>query len=103
MEERRKHPRRGVYCRVDFTNSQGHASMGLARNVSLGGMFVEHAGGVTVGEVIMAAFTLPNGQPFKTRAEVIRVDHAGFGLRFVDLQERYPTDYLQQLESYCAA
>jgi hypothetical protein len=103
MQERRRHPRKGMYCRVDFLDNQGHVAMGLARNISLGGMFVEYASSVTIGEIIVASFTLPTGQPFKAKAEVVRVDSAGFGLKFVDLHDRYPVDYLQELESFCAA
>jgi hypothetical protein len=103
MEEQRLFPRKAVFCRVDFVDSQGHAAMGLAKNISLGGMFVEYASRLSVGDTIVASFSLPNGQPFKTKAEVVRVDGLGFGLKFVDLHDRYPADYLQQLESFCAA
>jgi hypothetical protein len=103
MEERRQYPRKSVYFRVDFVNTQGNASMGLAKNLSLGGMFVEHAAGLSLGEIITATFTLPTGQPFRTRVEVVRVDTAGCGMKFVDLHDRYPPDYLQNLEAYCTA
>jgi hypothetical protein len=103
VEERRKYPRKPVYFRVDFMDAKGQVSMGLAKNLSLGGMFVEQASGLSLGETITAAFALPDGQPFKTKAEVVRVDATGFGLKFVDLFDRYPPDYLQGLKTYCAA
>jgi hypothetical protein len=103
MEDRRQHPRRPVYFRVDFMNQRGDVSMGLAKNLSLGGMFVEQATGLTLGEVITTAFTLPDGQPYKTKAEVIRAETSGFGLKFVDLFDRYSPDYLRNLENYCTA
>jgi hypothetical protein len=103
MEERRRNPRKSVHLRVDFVDGRGYVAMGLARDISLGGMFVEHTAGLSSGETITATFTLPTGQPFKTRAEVVRVNTAGFGMKFVDLDDRYSPDYLQSLETYCIA
>ena len=103
MEERRRNPRKRVLFRVDFVDGRGYAAMGLAKDISLGGMFVEHPAGLSSGEMITATFTLPTGQPFKTRAEVVRVNTAGFGMKFVDLYDRYAPAYLQSLETYCMA
>jgi hypothetical protein len=103
MEERRKNSRKSGHFRVDFVDGRGRVSMGLAKDLSLGGMFVEQATGLSPGEMITATFTLPTGQPFKTRAEVVRVNPTGFGMKFVDLYDRYAPDYLQSLETYCMA
>jgi hypothetical protein len=103
MEDRRAHSRKPVYFRVDFLNEQGQLSMGLVKNLSLGGMFVEQTPGLALGEILTTAFALPDGQPFKTKAEVVRVDPSGFGIKFVDLSERYPADYLHGLEAFCDA
>jgi hypothetical protein len=103
MEERRAHSRKPVYFRVDVLNEKGHVSMGLMKNLSLGGMFVEQTPGLALGETLTTAFALPDGQPFKTKAEVVRVEPSGCGIKFVDLSERYPADYLQGLEAFCEA
>jgi len=103
MEERRRNPRKSVHLRVDFVDGRGYVAMGLARDISLGGMFVEQTAGLSSGETITATFALPTGQPFKTRAEVVRVNTAGVGMKFVDLYDRYAPDYLQSLETYCMA
>ena len=77
----RIHERVDVIFRVDGVNSRGEAAMGLARNVSAGGAFIETDLRLTAGELMTMTFELL-GQPFKLQAEVVRVMEAGFGVRF---------------------
>ena len=74
--------------RVDGMNSRGEASMGVARNVSVGGAFIETDLHLLPGELMTITFELL-GQPFKLQAEVVRVLQTGFGVRFyVDAQQQ---------------
>src|SRR5215831_19777348 len=74
--------------RVDGINSRGEAAMGVTRNVSAGGAFIETDLSLLPGEQMTITFELL-GQPFKLQAEVMRVLEAGFGVRFyVDLQQQ---------------
>ena len=88
--EHRYQLRTGMTCRVDYADAQGRANVGLLRNISAGGMFIEYTPGLTIGEMVTTAFLLPNGQACKLRAKVIRLTYSGSGLRFVDLSLCYP-------------
>jgi len=84
----RIHERIDSIFRVDGANSRGEAAMGVARNVSLGGAFIETDLRLTPGELMTITFELL-GQPFKLQAEVRRVMDVGFGVRFyVDPQQQ---------------
>jgi hypothetical protein len=84
----RTHERVDVTFRVDGVNSRGEAAMGVARNVSVGGAFIETDLHLLPGEQMTITFELL-GRPFKLHAEVVRVMEAGFGVRFyVDLQQQ---------------
>jgi hypothetical protein len=84
----RTHERVDVTFRVDGVNSRGEAAMGVARNVSAGGAFIETDLHLLPGELITITFELL-GRPFKLHAEVVRVMEAGFGVQFsVDLQQQ---------------
>ena len=85
---RRAHERVDATFRVDGVNSRGEAAMGVARNVSAGGAFIETDLHLLPGELMTMTFELL-GRPFKFQAEVVRVMEAGFGVRFyVDLQQQ---------------
>jgi PilZ domain len=86
--DERTHERVDVAFRVDGINSRGEAAMGMARNVSAGGAFIETDLHLLPGELMTITFELL-GRPFKLQAEVMRVLEAGFGVRFyVDLQQQ---------------
>src|SRR5437762_12787817 len=73
----RVHERVDATFRVDGVNSRGEASMGVARNVSAGGAFIETDLHLLPGELMTITFELL-GRPFKLQAEVVRVMEAGF-------------------------
>lgn len=77
----REHERIAATFRVDGVNSRGEVAMGIARNISLGGAFIETDLHLRLGEVMTITFELL-GQPFKMQAEVIREIEGGFGVRF---------------------
>ena len=77
----RTHERVDATFRVDGVNSRGEAAMGVARNVSAGGAFIETDLHLLPGELMTITFALL-GRPFKLQAEVVRVIEAGFGVRF---------------------
>lgn len=77
----RIHERVDAIFRVDGANSRGEVAMGVARNVSAGGAFIETDLRLIPGELMTITFELL-GQPFKLQAEVMRVMEAGFGVRF---------------------
>ncbi|MBM3225902.1 MAG: hypothetical protein FJZ47_19195 [Candidatus Tectomicrobia bacterium] len=64
----RIHERVEAIFRVDGVNSRGEAGMGVARNVSLGGAFIQTDLHLLPGELMTITFELL-GQPFKLQAE----------------------------------
>ncbi len=95
--ERRYQLRTGMTCRVDYADAQGRANIGLMRDISADGMFIEHTPSLTIGKMVMTAFLLPNGQACKLKAKVIRLIYNGAGLRFVDLSLCYPGGRVHEL------
>jgi hypothetical protein len=86
--DERAHERVDVTFRVDGVNTRGDAAMGVARNVSAGGAFIETDLHLLPGELMTITFVLRE-RPFKLQAEVMHVMEAGFGVRFyVDLQQQ---------------
>ena len=103
---RRKHPRKDTAFRVDFADVHGRAGMGLARNVSFGGMYVAYTPHLEVGERLVTVFTLPSGLPCKMVAHVVRADKAGIGLRFLthyrSRRSRTRNESWEHLKTYCS-
>ncbi len=102
-DERRINPRRNVSLRVDYTDREGRAWFGLARNLSIGGMFLEYTPELSVGDTITAAFVLPSGRPYRFQAQVVYRNHAGAGLAFLKNQLNILSTKLDYLEQFCAA
>jgi hypothetical protein len=79
--------RRAVTFRVDYVTAQGKVLMGMIRNLSLQGMYVESVGRrvapeVVRGDLMTAACVLPSGQPCTLRAVVVHCDRHGCGVQF---------------------
>jgi hypothetical protein len=76
----------------------------MCRDLSQGGMFLEYAPGLSVGETISLAFVLPTGRPCRLDAQVVRTEPIGAGVRFVE-----PNDAARRsrswrdLAAYCEA
>ncbi len=103
VDERRIHPRKNVTLRVDYTDSGGRACLGLARNLSFGGMFLEYTPALTVGDIVTTAFVLPSGRPYRLQARVVHRNETGSGLSFLHDQENELSTRFEYLEAYCAA
>ena len=101
--ERRINPRRDVSLRVDYTDHQGRAWFGLARNLSIGGMFLEYTPELSIGDTITTAFVLPSGRPYRLQAEVVHCNRAGAGLSFLANQTQTLSTKLDYLEQFCTA
>ena len=86
---RRACVRRAVTVRVDYVTADGRAWLGVVRNLSLQGMFLDSAlrhvaHEVAPGNLLTVAFVLPSGRPCKLRAMVIHCGRRGCGVQFLE-------------------
>ncbi|RMF89356.1 MAG: PilZ domain-containing protein [Nitrospinota bacterium] len=99
--ERRHAPRKGVTLRVDYVDEGGRANIGMARNLSPGGLFLEPSTTLSPGETLALAFSLPTGEPVKGKARVVHRQNGGVGLCFVALDQT-PDESLHRLQAVCS-
>jgi hypothetical protein len=81
--------RRAVTLRVDYATANGRGWLGLVRNISLQGMYIDRVScqvmpTVSPGDLLTVAFVLPSGQPCKLHAIVIHGDSRGCGVQFCE-------------------
>ena len=81
--------RRAVSLRVDYATADGRAWLGVVRNLSLQGMYIDSAlrhvaPEVVPGDLLTVAFMLPSGRPCKRRGIVIHGDRRGCGVQFLE-------------------
>jgi hypothetical protein len=81
--------RRAVTLRVDYATADGRGWLGLIRNLSVQGMFIDSAlrhvvHEVAPGNLLTVAFVLPSGRACKLRAIVIHCDRRGCGVAFLE-------------------
>ena len=81
--------RRLVALRVDYATADGRVWLGMVRNLSLQGMFIDSAlrhvaHEVATGELLTVAFALPSGQACKLRAVVVHGNRHGCGVQFLE-------------------
>lgn len=93
--------RRAVTVRVDYATADGRVWLGLVRNRSCQGMYIDSAlrhvaHEIAPGHLLTVAFILPSGRPCKLRALVIHCVHQGCGVQFL---KGYPQS-LAQLTRY---
>ena len=86
---RRACVRRAVTLRVDYATADGRGWLGVVRNLSLQGMYIDSAlchvaHEVAPGNLLTVAFVLPSGRPYKLRAIVIHCDRRGCGVEFLE-------------------
>jgi hypothetical protein len=72
---------------VAYATSQGQLGLGLVRNLSVQGLFLDSACchvqlGVAPGDLLTVAFVLPSGRPCKLRAVVVHCQRQGCGVQF---------------------
>jgi hypothetical protein len=93
--------RQAVTLRVDYATADGQVWLGLIRNLSLQGMYIDSAlrhvaHEVAPGNLITVTFVLPSGRPCKLRAIVIHGGGRGCGVEFLEV----PPQSLAHLSSY---
>ena len=81
--------RRPVALRVDYATADGRGWLGLVRNLSLQGLYIDSAlrhvvHEVAPGNLLTVAFVLPSGRPCKLRAIVIHCARRGCGVEFLE-------------------
>jgi hypothetical protein len=96
--------RRPVTLRVDYATADGRGWLGLIRNLSLQGMYIDKVScqvtpALTPGDRLSVAFVLPSGRPCKLRALVIHGSGRGWGVQFL---EGHPQSFAH-LASYWSA
>jgi hypothetical protein len=89
---------------VDYATAEGRYWLGLIRNLSLQGMYIDSAlrhvaHEVAPGNLLTVAFVLPSGRPCKLRAIVIHGGRHGCGVQFL---EGHPHSFAH-LASYWSA
>jgi len=96
--------RRAVTLRVDYVTAQGKVLMGMVRNLSVQGMYIDSAlrhvtHEVAPGDLLTVAFVLPSGRPCKLPAVVVHGNRQGCGVQF----RQGPPQTLANLSHYCAS
>src|SRR5882724_10171075 len=96
--------RRAVTLRVDYATAQGRAWLGLVRNLSVQGMYIDSAlrhvaHELAPGDLLTVAFVLPSGRPCKLLALVVHCDRQGCGVQF----RQGPPQSLANLSRYWAS
>jgi len=82
-KERRNRARTPYTTAVQFNTPVGSA-IGTTRNISIGGLFVETATPLSVGQNLEMKFKFRSGHHFiKLRAQVVRKTSKGFGLKLL--------------------
>src|SRR5438876_11687180 len=81
--------RRAVTLRVDYATADGRGWLGVVRNLSLQGMYIDSAlrhvaHEVAPGNLLTLAFVLPSGRPCTLHAIVIHGEDRGGGVQFLD-------------------
>jgi hypothetical protein len=81
--------RQAVTLRVDYATADGRAWLGVVRNLSRQGMYIDSAlhhvaHEVAPGQLLTVAFVLPSGRPCKLRAIVIHDGRRGCGVQFLE-------------------
>ena len=94
--------RRTVTLRVDYVTADGRGWLGMVRNLSVQGMYIDSAlrhvaHEVAPGNLLTVAFVLPSGRPCKLRAMVVHGDRHGCGVQF----QQGPLQSLANLAYYC--
>jgi Tfp pilus assembly protein PilZ len=80
--EQRRHSRR-LFGSATLYASRNRFIRGIVRNISKGGMFIEAADGIALGEHLNLAIpAVHRRRDFTVRGEVVRVDPNGLAIRF---------------------
>jgi len=81
-EERRKHPRKSTFIRVDCSGNQC-AFTDFIQNLSAGGLWIDTQLPFYVGQNLSMTFSVTNGDaPIKIAGKIVRVASRGIGVKF---------------------
>jgi uncharacterized protein (TIGR02266 family) len=99
MQEKRQHSRATIATVVDLS-SENNFYAGAARDISVGGLYVESATGLPIGSEVTALLKLPT-KVLSLRAEVVwsvatEAKMVGMGLRFLNL----PAPAKREIEAF---
>jgi Tfp pilus assembly protein PilZ len=82
FEGKRKHTRKPLLTVVDYA-TQGKVYRDFIRNISAGGVFIETAVPISIGQELSLTFVLAtHRRPIKLTGEVVRIIPQGIGVRF---------------------
>ena len=97
MEKKRKHPRASFAAQIECKEC---STLAFAKDISVGGMFVETDQPMPVGSRINLRFNLEGQDPITVAAAEVtyQVGKLGVGVQFVDVA---PED-LKRIENYVA-
>jgi hypothetical protein len=101
----RKAPRSRVHLRVSYRRDE-HVVEKFAENLSVGGLFVNHAEDLAVGEMLQIEIELPMHGVFRVNADVKHVISGGAGLQLKAPPAAFATvlaAYLKRLEGRVGA
>jgi hypothetical protein len=97
--EHRRHARVPIDVPVVFRQADSPDTIaGSAKDISLGGMFIETDFPAAFGAVVLIGFTLPGSRPMLVSATVRWTEESGMGVQFGALSAR-DTYAITQLES----
>jgi hypothetical protein len=83
VQEKRRHARVQVELPVTCTTAEGTAVGGIAKDLSLGGLFIECSQGFAFGTKLSITIRLPGGQDESKIPGVVRWNKAGgVGVQF---------------------
>ncbi len=90
-QERRAHSRKACHLPVSAL-SWGPIFRAYARNISLGGVFIETPYVLAIDKRIDLMFTIPDHEKVvKVIGKIVQSDPGGLGIQFMDTPERLAT------------
>jgi hypothetical protein len=83
VQEKRVHPRVAIDVEVSCVLKDGGAIPGIAKDISMGGMFIESGDSVSFGTQVTIVGRLPGGEGDSKLPGVVRwAKPGGFGVQF---------------------
>lgn len=80
--EERRHPRR-QYLQAVTIHVDGRTCRGMIQNMSTGGVYVEGAESLSVGQEIAISYPSSNNRDrIETQGKVVRTDETGFAMEY---------------------
>jgi len=96
MNEKRKNARADISLTARWPGSATNHDVRIS-DLSENGVYIDTLADVAVGEALAIKILLPGGDWFEPKAVVVHHTRFGFGLRFVDLDEKQLSQIRQLL------